>query len=119
MTTKSNVKSATKGTAVKVMPAVKVSRKVVELIEDLVEWRATGTEADSRVKELRASVFAVVGKSEQTLTHQNIDVARISRTEKWGVDVEKLKTEFPEIYELVKSPSESFTITAVAKRKSN
>lgn len=114
MATKSEVKSNTqKGTA------TKVSRKVVEMIDELVEYRSVRNEADDRVEEIRNAVFAEVGKAEQTLTHHNIDVARITKTEKWLVDVKKLQTEFPEVYELVKTESKSFVITAVAKRKSS
>jgi uncharacterized coiled-coil DUF342 family protein len=115
MATKSEVKSNTqKGTT-----ATKISRKVVEMIDELVEYRAVRTEANDRVEELRKAVFAEVGEVAQTLTHHSVDVARITRTEKWLVDVKKLQTDFPEVYELVKTPSESFVISAVAKRKSS
>jgi uncharacterized coiled-coil DUF342 family protein len=114
MAVKSEVKSnTTKGTA------TKVSRKVVELIDELVEYRAIRSEANDRVEETRQAVFAEVGEVAQTLTHHSVDVARITRTEKWLVDVKKLQTDFPEVYELVKYPSESFVISAVARRKSN
>lgn len=112
MATKSEVLSNTqKGT--------KVSRKVVELLDELAEFRAMRNQADDKVEELRAEIFAVVGKEVQTLVHHNIEVARITRTEKPRVDTDKLKTDFPEIYELVKVMSESFTIGTVARRKSN
>jgi hypothetical protein len=114
MAVKSEVKSnTTKGIA------TKVSRKVVELIDELVEYRAIRSEANDRVEETRQAVFAEVGEVAQTLTHHSVDVARITRTEKWLVDVKKLQTDFPEVYELVKYPSESFVISAVARRKSN
>jgi predicted phage-related endonuclease len=113
MAVKSEVKSTTlKGTA------TKISRKVVEMIHELVEVRAIRTEANDKAEELRQAIFAEVGEVAQTLTHHNIDVASITRTEKSLVDVKKLQTEFPEVYELVKRPSESFAINAVAKRKS-
>jgi len=113
MTTKSKVAPAV-GELVEV--ETKVSKKVVELLAELTEYRAMRTEADDRVEELRQAIFAQVGKQEQSLRHHNLEVGRISRTEKTGVDVKKLKTDFPEIYELVLSKSESFTIGTVAKR---
>jgi predicted phage-related endonuclease len=88
------------------------------MLAELTEYRAMRTEADDRVEELRELIFAQVGKQVQSLRHQNIEVGRISRTEKTGVDTKKLKTDFPEIYELVLSKSESFTIGTVAKRQS-
>jgi hypothetical protein len=113
MTTKSEVAPVV-GELVAV--ETKVSKKVVELLAELTEYRAMRTEADDRVEELRQAIFAQVGKQEQSLRHHNLEVGRISRTEKTGVDVKKLKTDFPEIYELVLSKSESFTIGTVAKR---
>ena len=116
MTTKSKVIPDTGEITTK--QETKVSKKVVELLAELTEYRAMRTEADDRVEELRQLIFAQVGKQEQSLRHQNIEVGRISRTEKTGVDTKKLKTDFPEIYELVLATSESFTIGTIAKRQS-
>jgi predicted phage-related endonuclease len=113
MTTKSKVAPVV-GEIVEV--ETKVSKKVVDMLAELTEYRAMRTEADDRVEELRQAIFAQVGKQEQSLRHHNLEVGRISKTEKNAVDVKKLKTEFPEIYELVLAKSESFTIGTVAKR---
>ena len=116
MTTKSKVVSPVGEVATK--KETKVSKKVVEMLAELTEYRAMRTEADDRAEELRELIFAQVGKEVQSLTHHNIEVGRISRTEKSGVDVAKLKKEFPEIYELVLSKSESFSIGTLTKRQS-
>ncbi len=97
--------------------ATKVSKRVVELLEDLTEWRAVLAEATDRVEELRNQIFAEVGKEPQTLTYYNAEVGRITRQEREGVDTKKLLADFAEVYDLVKKVSVSFPISTPTQRK--
>lgn len=98
--------------------ATKVSKRVVELLEDLTEWRAVLNEATDRVEELRKQIFAEVGKEEQTLTYYNAEVGRISRQERAGVDTKKLLEDFAEVYNLVQKVSVSYPISTPTQRQS-
>lgn len=113
MSTKTSavVQETTKG-------ATKVSKRVVDLLEDLTEWRAVLAEATDRVEELRKEIFAEVGKEAQTLTYYNAEVGRISRQERAGVDTKKLQEDFAEVYNLVQKLSVSFPISTPTQRKS-
>lgn len=95
---------------------LKVSRKVVELINELAKVRATYNSAKARVDELRAEVFAVTGKDDLTLIHNNIEVARIKGQTKMVVDTKFLAENYPEIYEACLKPQVQHNISAVTRR---
>lgn len=95
---------------------VKVTKAIVALINELAEVRATYNSAKARVEELRKAIFAVVGKADLTLTHHNIEVARITEQTKMVVDTEFLKTHYPEAYQASLKPQVQHTISAVTRR---
>ena len=95
---------------------VKVTRKVVELINELSEVRSTYNSAKARVEELRKAIFAVTGKADLTLTHNTIEVARIKGQTKMVVDLEFLKANFPEAYEASRKPQVQHNISTVTRR---
>lgn len=96
--------------------AVKVSRDVVALINELSEVRAIANSADARVEELRKAIFAKVGKTDQTLIHNNIEVARIVESNPVRLNEEFLKANFPEAYEASLKPRQQFTIRSVTRK---
>lgn len=95
---------------------VKVSRKVVELISELSEVRATYNSAKARVDELREEVLGVVGKADLTLVHNNIEVARIIESSPVRIDEQFLKENYPEAYEASLKPRPQFTIRSVSRK---
>lgn len=96
---------------------VKVTRKVVALLDELKEARATSNSAERRVKELREDLFAEVGKQELTLTHNSIEVARIVREAPMRIDEKLLAEKYPEAYQACLRPQERFVIRAVTRKK--
>jgi hypothetical protein len=95
---------------------VKVSRKIVELISELSEVRATYNSAKARVDELRDEVLGVVGKADLTLVHNNIEVARIIESSPVRIDEQFLKENYPEAYEASLKPRPQFTIRSVSRK---
>jgi len=95
---------------------VKVSRKLVELISELSEVRATYNSAKARVDELRDEVLGVVGKADLTLVHNNIEVARIVESNPVRLDEQFLKENYPEAYEASLKPRQQFTIRSVTRK---
>lgn len=98
---------------------VKVSRKVVNTINELSEARAEYEALKSRIEELRNEVLAEVGEFEDkvTLTHNSIEVARISKQARTYADTQLLRKEFPDIWEAVKYSSEACVIRSVTRKK--
>lgn len=99
--------------------SIKVSRKVVDIIQALAEARAEQESAKARVEELRKAILAEVGEygDKATLVHHNIEVARITKQVTPRPDLTKLKTEFPEIWESVRYDSVAEVIRAVTRTK--
>jgi transcriptional regulator len=95
---------------------VKVSRKFVELINELSEVRAIANSADARVEELRKAIFAEVGKADLTLIHNNIEVARIVESNPIRLNEDFLKENYPEAYEASLKPRQQFTIRSVTRQ---
>ena len=95
---------------------VKVTRKVVVLINELSEVRATYNSAKARVEELRKAIFAVTGRADLTLIHNTIEVARIKEQTKRVVDLEFLKANYPEAYEASLKPQVQHNISTVTRR---
>ena len=96
---------------------VKVSRQIVELINELSEVRATYNTAKARVEELRKEVLSQVGKANLTLIHHNIEVARIVESNPVRVDPKFLEENFPEAYEASLTSTQQFTIRSVTRTK--
>jgi len=96
--------------------AVKVSRDVVKLINELSEVRAIANSANARVEELRKAIFAQVGKADLTLIHNNIEVARIVESNPERLNEEFLKENYPEAYEASVKPRQQFTIRSVTRK---
>jgi hypothetical protein len=84
----------------------KVTRNLVTLLNQFVEVRAMSNLYRKQVDDYRDEIFAEVGKVEQTLTHNGVDVAIISKVEKSVLDLDLLKEKYPEAYQasLVKRP---------------
>ncbi len=95
---------------------VKVSRKLVELINELSEVRAIASSADARVEELRKAIFTQVGKADLTLVHNNIEVARIIESNPIRLSEQFLKENYPEAYEASLKPRQQFTIRSVTRQ---
>jgi len=110
------VSPATQEVAKTTPAVVKVSRKVVELINELSEVRAIANSADARVEELRKAIFAKVGKADQILIHNSIEVARIIESNPERLSEEFLKANFPDAYEASVKPRQQFTIRSVTRQ---
>jgi hypothetical protein len=110
------VSPATQEVATTTPAVVKVSRKVVELINELSEVRAIANSADARVEELRKAIFAKVGKADQILIHNSIEVARIIESNPERLSEEFLKANFPDAYEASVKPRQQFTIRSVTRQ---
>lgn len=95
---------------------VKVSRKVVELINELSEVRAIYNSAEARVEELRKAIFTQVGKADLTLIHNNIEVARIIESNPERLNEQFLKENYPEAYQASLKPRQQFTIRSVTRK---
>lgn len=96
---------------------VKVSRKFVAMLDELKDVRATYNEADKRIAELRKDIFAEVGEQAQTLTHNGVEVAVIVAQTKEVVDMELLKTNYPEAYQACLVGRTQYPIRAVSRKK--
>ena len=96
---------------------VKVTRGIVATIAELAEARAEAQALEARIKELREQVLAEVGKDARVLTHNNIEVARISHQVTQRPDTKTLREKFPEVWEAVAYDSESYVIRAVTRKK--
>jgi hypothetical protein len=96
--------------------AVKVSRAIVELINELSEVRAVANSANARVEELRKAIFSEVGKADLTLIHHNIEVARIVESAPMRVNEAYLAENWSEAYEDSRQPRQQFTIRSVTRR---
>ena len=95
---------------------VKVSRKVVELINELAEVRSTYNLAKAQVEELRKAIFAVTGKEDLTLVHNTIEIARIKEQTKMVVNIKFLQENYPEAYEASLKPQVQHNISTVTRR---
>lgn len=95
---------------------VKVSKKFVAMLDELKDVRATANLADKRVNELRKEIFAVVGERAQTLIHNGVEVAVIAEQSKEAVNMELLKTKFPEVYEACLETKKQYPIRSVTRQ---
>jgi transcriptional regulator len=95
---------------------VKVSRKVVDLVNELSEVRAVYNASKKRVEELRDEVLEVVGKADLTLVHNNIEVARIIESAPVRLDEQFLKENYPEAYEASLKAKPQYTIRSVTRK---
>lgn len=96
--------------------AVKVSRAIVELINELSEVRAVANSANARVEELRKAIFSEVGKADLILIHHNIEVARIVESAPMRVNEAYLAENWSEAYEDSRQPRQQFTIRSVTRQ---
>ena len=94
---------------------VKISRRVVDLINELSEVRSTYNSAKGQVEELREAILSEVGKADLTLIHHNIEVARVIESNPMRVDEKFLKENFPDAYEASLKPRQQFTIRSVTR----
>lgn len=97
--------------------SVKVSRKVVDTINELAEARAEAQALEARIKDLREQVLSEVGTDARVLVHNNIEVARITRQVTQRPDTKMLREEFSEVWEAVAYDSEAYVIRAVTRKK--
>ena len=96
---------------------VKVSRKFVSMLDELKDVRATYNQAEKQIAELRKEIFAVVGEQAQTLVHNGVEVAVIVAQSKTAVDLELLKTNYPEAYQACLVSKTQYPIRAVSRTK--
>jgi transcriptional regulator len=108
--------TATKTQITKTQEVVKVSRKVVDLVNELSEVRAVYNASKKRVEELRDEVLEVVGKADLTLVHNNIEVARIIESAPVRLDEQFLKENYPEAYEASLKAKPQYTIRSVTRK---
>ena len=102
MTVKSIAVAPVKGAVV----STKVSKRVVEMLDELTERRAIYNESKDAIEELRSLIYAEVGKKAQVLTYYNAEVASIvEKATSGGVDLDKLRRDFPEAYEACQKPA--------------
>lgn len=86
--------------------ATKVSKRVVDLLDELTERRAIFNETKDAIEQLREAVYAEVGKTAQVLTYYNAEVGSIvEKKSPAGIDLDKLRKEFPEVYEACQKPA--------------
>jgi len=95
---------------------VKVSRKVVDLVNELSEVRAVYNASKKRVEELRDEVLSVVGKADLVLVHNNIEVARVIESAPVRLDEQFLKENYPEAYVASLKAKPQFTIRSVTRK---
>jgi hypothetical protein len=91
--------------------ATKATKLTVDQVKQLVEVRAEITRLESLKSELTKQIEAVFGVDKDnkvsefdTLTHHNIEFARLDWVSRKGVDLEKLARDFPEAYEACFDP---------------
>lgn len=86
--------------------STKVSKRVVELLDELTERRAIYNESKDAIEELRSLIYAEVGKKAQVLTYYNAEVASIvEKATSGGVDLDRLRKEFPDAYLACQKPA--------------
>lgn len=114
------MKTSTKAKATASKVAVegrKVTRAFVAKLNKFVEVRSNANLYNKLVEEGRAEIFAEVGKVEQTLVHNNIEVAIISKVTKPQLDLKKLQEKFPEAYEACLTSRDEFHIRKATPKK--
>jgi hypothetical protein len=95
---------------------VKVTKKFVAMLDELKDVRAIANSANKRVDELRKEIFGVVGEQAQTLIHNGVEVAVIAEQSKEAVNMELLKTKFPEVYEACLETKKQYPIRSVTRQ---
>jgi transcriptional regulator len=110
------ISPATQEVAKTAPEAVKVSREIVKLVNELSEVRAIANSANARVEVLRKAILTKVGKADLTLIHNNIEVARIIESNPVRLNEEFLQANFPEAYEASLKPRQQFTIRSVTRK---
>lgn len=95
---------------------VKVTKKFVAMLDELKDVRAIANSASKRVDELRKEIFGVVGEQAQTLIHNGVEVAVIAEQSKEAVDMDLLKTKFPEVYEACLVTKKQYPIRSVTRQ---
>jgi predicted phage-related endonuclease len=94
--------------------SLKVSRKVVGQAERLAELRSTITKLEAEAKGLHDELLELAGEA-TSLIHNNLVVVSIARRTADRVDTTRLKTEFPEIYELVLTTTTSKVVNVPSR----
>lgn len=84
----------------------KISKVVVAKAHRLADLRASIREAEAEADALRTEILAEAGIA-TTLVHHGLEVVKIAIRTSERVDSKKLRTEFPEIWELVAKSSTS------------
>jgi hypothetical protein len=102
--------------ATPVAQVVKVTKKFVAMLDELKDVRAIANSATKRVDELRKEIFAVVSEQAQTLIHNGVEVAVIAEQSKESVDMDLLKTKFPEVYEACLVTKKQYPIRSVTRQ---
>ena len=108
---------ATKAKPVGSTTDTKVTRKFVTKLNEFVEARSLYNLYKKLVDEGRSGIFAEVGEEAQTLIHNGVKVATISKVTKPFINLEKLKEIDPEAYEACLEYRDEFHIrTATPKQ---
>ncbi len=77
----------------------KVTKKFVATLNEFVEVRSLYNLYEKMVADGRSAILAEVGKEEQVLIHNGVEVAIIAKVDKERVNLDTLKEKFPEAYQ--------------------
>lgn len=90
--------------------AVKVTRSVVAMLQELEQVREVMNNAKRVSDALRKQILDEVGKGNLTLVHANAIVGSVSVDSTLQVSKEKLQLLHPEIFNTLAEPSERVTL---------
>lgn len=108
-----------KATASKVakLEGRKVTRDFVAKLNAFVESRSFYNLYKKQVAEGRAEIFAEIGEEAQTLIHNGVKVAVISKVSKPQLDLDKLKEKYPKAYADCLTSRDEFHIRLATPKK--
>lgn len=107
-----------KATASKVAKeGTKVTRAFVAKLNEFVEVRSLFNLYKRQVDEGRKEIFAEIGEKAQTLIHNGVEVAIITKVTKPHLDQELLKEKFPEAYQACMTTRDEFHIRKATPKK--
>lgn len=95
----------------------KVTKKFVTKLNEFVEVRSLNNLYEKLVAEGRTEILAEVGKVEQVLVHNGVEVAIISKVTKPDIDRKLLAEKFPEAFQACSITRDEFHIRKATPKK--
>ena len=118
---KAGVKTPAKGKAttskVAKSEGTKVTRAFVAKLNEFVETRSLLNLYTKAVEEGRTAIFAEVGKEEQVLIHNGVEVAIIAKVVKPDIDRKLLAEKYPEAFAACSITRDEFHIRKATPKK--